>query len=189
MGEGDRRYYKRAPDLRLISVPHTGTVFTRYVLGLMGLTDHRNDGVGYLSHHTYEFDGPWLVLPETARIIVPLRDPMLAECSRINRGFGADISDWDHITPLDAHFFRVQQPEGVSRADAVVGLAGFLGKPAPDVDWTPKNARPDRRNVKSAYARGEITSELRPAWDWLRQSEPTKALFRAQGYNLPWMED
>lgn len=190
MSEGDRRWYKNAPKLRLVTMPHTGTVFTRYVLGLMGLFDRREEtGDDYLSHHTYEFDYPWLVIPDDARVIVPLRDPMLAECSRVNRGQGAHVSGWEHILRLrDPHFFRVPPPDS-DTASELARLAAYVGAEPPRVDWSPQNSRPDLTGVKSAYRRGEITPELAEAWDYLTHSEPLNALFRAQGYRLPWMED
>lgn len=162
--------------MRLVSVPHTGTVYTRHVLGLMGLTDERSGGEGYFSHHSYEL--PLQFGDE--RIVVPLRDPMLAEISRINRGWpAANISEWDAVLGLGGHYFRVDRPDYES-------LAGYVG--ADPVDGGPPlNVRRDYHSFKPRYAEGEIDQLLTPALEWLKTSDPMKALFRAQGYDLLWM--
>ena len=185
---GDSHLYKNAPALRLVSHPHTGTVFTRYVLGMMGLKDRREGGLDYLSHHNHEFTRG-LVLPDDARIVVPLRDPMLAACSRVNRGWGGTFKHWRFMTTLRGpHFFRVEPPEGVKRSTELRKLAEFVRCPVPlGVDWSPRNGRNDVTGVKAAYKRGEIMPEVQDVWDWLREADDVKAMFRGAGYELPWM--
>lgn len=179
--------------MKLITMPHTGTVFTRYVLKCFGLRDERENTVGeYMSHHTNEFDEGLTVGEE--QVVVPLRDPMLAEISRINRGWGMPVHHWDRLLPLfdlpDTHAFRVQLPSGVTKADELGRLAEFLDwqSDLPHVDWTPRNARPgDPGRLKWKYSRGEIDEKLRPAWSWLRGHPALAGVFRSHGYDLGWM--
>ena len=176
--------------LRLISVPHTGTVFTRYTLARMGWWDRTQqegtpEGRMYHSHHTDEEGYP---VPFTAdsRIVVPLRDPIMAEISRLNRGSGQPIEHWARIADWrnleNVHFFRV--PPTQADVDA---LAAFVGVEGVKVDTTPHNTRPDRLGLKVPYAAGEVPEELERQFKWLQSRTDVQALFRSQGYDLPWM--
>ena len=74
------------------------------------MRDRREHKFGeYMSHHTNEFDEGLVVGDED--VVVPLRDPMLAEISRINRGWGMPVQHWDRVLPLfereRTHGFRV----------------------------------------------------------------------------------
>lgn len=174
-------------------MPHTGTVFTRYVLGRFALRDKRECPVGeYMSYHTNDLEAG-LRVGDDERVVVPLRDPMLAEISRVNRGWGMPVSHWDLLLPVlereRTHVLRVQLPPGVLVADEVEALAEFLGRSVPDlVEWTPKNAQPgDPDRLKWKYSRGKIDNRLRPAFDWLSDHPTLSGVFRSHGYDLEWM--
>jgi hypothetical protein len=166
--------------LRLISVPHSGTVFTRYVLGEMGLEEPTD----YTSHHTDDLGYPISYFTDSL-VVVPVRDPMLCEISRVNRGSGLPVQHWSRLAhQMDrssVHWFRID-----GTRSEVERLAGFLGKETPDIDWRPRNEWNDVTGAKAMYKRGLVHEMVRPAWEWLQQSEEVSALFSHLGYELPW---
>ncbi len=184
--------------LRLISVSHTGTVYTRHVLASLGFYDvtpgpwrpempRGTPGARmYESHHT-DIEGYPVPFEADGRIVVCVRDPILAEISRLNRqGSGqpvehwARLADWRHLE--NVYWFRV--PPDQSDVD---GLAGFLGVESVEVDVTPRNQRPDAHGLKGPYSRGEVPDQLRRQFEWLQGRTDVQALFRGLGYELPWM--
>lgn len=171
-------------------MPHTGTVFTRYVLECFGLKDKRAHADGdYMSHHTNEFWGHGIA--NEGKLIVPLRDPMLAEITRVRTGWGMPIEHWTLLGDVDAHFLRVQPPgPWFSPPIETLLLAAYLEREEwPNVDWTPRNTRGPHL-MKEAYSKGIIPGNTRRAWDWLTQSEdaePVHHIFETHGYELPWM--
>lgn len=171
-------------DVTLISIPHTGTHWLEALLEDMGLAVRR-------AHLLAPEVETWLTEP--GPIVVPLRDPMMAAISCLNRdhpdlvwrmvGF-ARMAEW---TTNDAvHFFRVDCPVDERRSE-LAALERFVGVPVPaTVDWTPKGAHPDEKHLKAAYEKGRIPEALDGALQII--ADPViVAMFRGFGYELPWM--
>lgn len=169
---------------RLISVPHTGTVFTRELLNALG--------VEHTSHHTDEFDLRAPIFDLNAdKIVVPIRDPMLAEISRIKRGSGLPVQEWLKITDLagreNVHWFEVPPTP-----TAIAELAYFFDVHSfsyDDLDLAPKNVRPDHHDLLGGYLSGDLDEQLLHAYNWLRSTDEVYALFEYLGLWFPWMED
>lgn len=167
-------------------MPHTGTVFTRELLDSWR--------VEHTSHHTDDLGYPLSYVSEGTPIVVPHRDPMLAEISRVNRGSGLPVKEWSKVSPWadrrkygHVHWFKV--PPGTVD---IANLAWFC-----DLDHIPRwgsaarNTWNDPDGLKQRYAKGDIDESLQPAFDWLRGAADVQDLFKWLGYNptdIPWME-
>lgn len=171
--------------MRLVTVPHSGTTWTRELL----------DGWGeeFTTHHAWEtgFPHPWVAEDE---IVCTARDPVLVEISALNRGRWVDFHLWETLEgwmgKKNVHFFRIDCPEDARDAE-IRALAAFLDAELHgEVDWSPKNTSSDRLGLKKAYRSGEIPPELDRIWGYLTESAAApriQAMFRGLGYDLPWM--
>ena len=148
------------------------------------------DGFDYMSHHTDDLGYPnQYVVSDPA--IVPLRDPLLAEITRLNTGWGGYIKEWASVAEwrnFDTVFFL---PVPASQAD-VDALAEFLDMDSVEADPEPVGSSNDVRGLKPKYEAfcdgvGSLPEDLEPAYEWLCQRTDVQALCRKRGYNLPWM--
>lgn len=169
--------------IRLVSVPHTGTVFTRGLLEQLG--------VEHTSHHTDELTRIVPPFPLDDPIVVPIRDPMLAEISRVKRGSGLPVKEWAKITDwrfkANVHWFEV--PAGPVQVAELAWFCGVKGFCFDDLDLEPKNIRPDHDGLLEGYLEGDLDPRLTPAWEWLRSRDDVFQLFEYLGHFYPWMED
>lgn len=165
--------------MRIVSAPHTGTVFTRDLLGM--------------SHHWhFWFPGrDWLDVEGLAangeRIVMPMRDPVLAFITFLNCGddelrVAEQFARMAECYALPGvHVFRVDAPD---QEHALADLSAFMGKP---LSWVPRNPEtPDRTGYRAAYLRGEMPGPLQGFVDNL--DPQVFAMLRALGYALFWME-
>lgn len=121
----------------IVSVPHTGTKFTEYVLLAMGCdVRHAHLHSGNSSQDARQW------FRTGAKIVVPWREPQKAAESARKRGEEPrpDTEFWElqgWATFPHVHVFRVE-PE--DRPAELAALAAFVGADAPDIDWSPVNA-------------------------------------------------
>lgn len=166
--------------VRLVSVPHSGTRFMRTLLDqVCDYTSHHTDDLGF--PHPYH---------ATDKVVVPLRDPMLAECSRLEGHMGGlPVTEWLKVAEWYGHpnvwYFRVDGPTDM-RGYQLNMLGLFLRADVPQTDWEPVGVTVNN-TLREKYEAGQIDSRLTPAWTFLRQSKEVYDLFHAHGYNLPWM--
>lgn len=195
-GEGNR--------IRLVTYPHTATWFTAGLLEKMGLTQNTHPAytrahVKYWSnvgHREYWLGGGPTPISYPRRrgyVLCTLYDPMLAECSIVNRrekSNGWEIEAWrifaSWMNEPNVHFFQPRCPVR-ERSQQLIDLADFCGEDVPDTDWVLVEESPDTLGVTEAYRRGEIRIEVEPAFDKLRAMPDVIDLFAARGYSLPWM--
>ncbi len=122
--------------ITIVSVPHTGTKFTESVLHKMGCeTRHTHTG----SEHPAQCPRTFL---ESERVVVPLRDPLMAAVSSMVRGETPAPEGFrllaEHRNNPAVHFFRVDCPAH-ERVARLAALAEFCGAEVPEEDWAPVN--------------------------------------------------
>lgn len=141
----------------MFSVPHTGTRFVLRLIRSMGLR----------ARYTHRIREARRLVEDGVRVVIPMRDPVLARISTMNRGFTPaaverrvpprlfnTVAAWR--TRSNIHVYPVPGSLRDIRA-----LAGFLGVVAPeDVDWNPAGTTPDVRRLKDAYTAGHVPDDL-----------------------------
>lgn len=175
--------------IRLVTVPHTGTFFTRGLLERMGVThDH-----SHMKLWTPEEEAYWKDRPNhKSWIVCTLLDPMEAHASAVNQSQQGiyHVEAWKILAlwqgEPNVHFFSVDGPQN-ERVQNLKALADFAGAEVPSTDWKPVNAMPDTLGIKADYRNGIIRPEIQGAFDALSRMDDVKGLFDAHGYSLPWM--
>lgn len=185
----------------LVTVPHTGTIFTQDILTELGFSS--------AIHHVKapqweEVDASvgnyWRDYPERHdKIVCTLRDPIMAAISSLNRDEGIHdyghmggwqvLADWHRFHIPNVFFFPVDCPIG-ERVHYIGRLAHFLNA-APISrmpSWKSKNSYADRLVLKEIYKEhGAVPEILQPTFDYLTCMPAIKNLFLSYGYKLPWM--
>ncbi len=140
--------------ISIVSVPHTGTQFTEQLLVGMGY-DVRCAHV----HSTHPAQNPKEWIERGDKVVIPWRDPELAQISSLNRGQDprplsefADLLLWSERE--NVHLFTVEPDD---KDMELAHLEAFLEPVRPPVtDWAPVNTSEDVTGRKEAYglARG-----------------------------------
>ncbi len=167
--------------VRLASVPHTGTLFLHR---LMRIDGHR--------HFPDQEIERWREAGD--KIVIPLRDPVLALVSTLNRGQKDDIAALFNLIARDyaplpnVHFFRVDAPRGTEN-ERLRALEQFTGViyGGVDIDWTPLNESGDPLGLKRPYGEGEMPAPLPAFVD--RLTDDVCDLLAVHGYDLPWLRE
>ncbi len=119
----------------IVSIPHTGTKFTEYVLLAMGC-DVRH---AHFHARGVQDPRPWF---DSGKVVVPFRRPEQAAESARKRGEEPrPDAEFEALLALcdrpNVHVFNV---EPCCRAAELASLAAFVGADVPEVDWTPVNS-------------------------------------------------
>ena len=146
--------------ISIISVPHTGTNFTVKVLMDMGY-DVRCAHIDS-THPTHPAQDPSVWIKESGLVVIPWRNPELANISAQNRGEMprpesdfAQALEWADLPHV--HLFLVE-PADDDKDYELQRLQAFLGAAnEPETDWAPINTSEDVTGLKSAY-----TEDMRP---------------------------
>ena len=193
--------------ISVVTVPHTGTIYTLDLLRRWGVQVERkhleNTSAPPYGNERFGpgFPGPssdeWQTYPDHRRVICTLRDPMLAVISAINRrvpdrdisvdGWSVMAEWWEVQHLVDVHFFPIP-PTG----DGLKALAKFAG--AVCIGWmaphAPTNTSEDRLGIKKAYIEGTIEiahPTMQRAIEQLRDMPAVEELFAHHGFDsLPW---
>lgn len=192
----------------LLSVPITGTHFMRATLDWLGI-EYEN------FHPTETIDGGWRAdrtvdrIPNGARV-APLRDPLLAWISYIQRcggidwrraitrgyrigfmprmGIGGNVDAWKWLFDQDiAAFVRIQGSQADHAADLDSLIAATDATRPPDFDdyvshWKKAGSHGDDHELKRAYFARDLEM-LAPLID---QMSPIIGEFHDRGCQLWW---
>ena len=162
--------------LRLASVPHTGTLFTQE---LLGLADH--------AHIPDPKIEKWLDAGDL--VVFPLRDPVLAYITMLNRGNNDRLAHHfsvmaNYVKRPNTHVFRIDRPQA-ERPEELAKLAAFTGRPLA-TDWQPINdTQVDPTGLRRSYSGGHLNEKLEEFVASLQR--PVIEMLLAYGYELPWM--
>jgi len=165
--------------IRLASVPHTGTLFLQR---LMRIDGH--------CHFPDALIRKWADSGD--KIVIPLRDPVLAYISTLNRGQSDPIASLFNLMARDyaplpnVHLFRVDGSPG-DRLHRLAALEEFTGRKYGDVDidWSPLNESGDPLGLKREYTSGLMPEPLQGFVDSL--SPQVHDLLGRYGYHMPWL--
>lgn len=189
-------------DCHLVTVPRTGTFFTRDLLDQMGAVYDDQ----HVQYYDAEVDEYWRDWPKRRwHTVCTLRDPMRAHSSAIVHGatdtsFGKRawaVEAWKILASwMDAPnvlFFSVDGPVA-GRDQELQALGDFLKLPAPTSSWDPIDDNPVGgdpnvlRLLNEGYiSGGTIHPDLMGAFQALQNLPDVSALYAAHGYNLRWM--
>lgn len=171
-------------DVRLVTIPHTGTFTTQSLLD--GL------GVSYTQAHVKRSsDEHWRDYPRRRGwVLCTLRDPVMVAISSMNRGQRFDLGTWETVAAWwgepNVHFLRIDVVEANQQRE-LDRLAAFLDVPTARGDWTPRNTSPDALDLKPGYARGTPHADVSAVEASLARMPSVVRLFAEHGYALPWM--
>lgn len=185
---------QRDGEFIMVTVPHTGTMFTRKLIdeqmGVKGLESLHVPSPKEASEKRVERQKK-----EGTKFVVTLRDPVKMYASCRNRGQDPKMwwHGWDFLTEELAeyehvHFFVVDCNED-QRIPRLKALCEFMGVPAPvSVDWSATNTRFDKTGMAGLYLRGTPPQELQDVIADLQAKPDLVALLKREGCTYPWLD-
>lgn len=197
--------------ISVVTVPHTGTIYTLNLLKRWGHEVERKhlENTDPPPHGGDRF-GPdfpcassdyWDAYPIFHRVVCTLRDPMLAVISGINRGLPDRMISIDGWTVMadwwalggeyrckSVHFFPIPPT-----LDGLTSLARFVGAPfgwMHEVELEPTNTHEDRTGIRGVYndvgCGASANRTFRRCVAQLQERPEIEAMFADHGFDLPW---